>query len=92
MAHNVESVGQTVQLKTEPGAIHGLLCTNAGTSGTITIYDSVDGDTGDKAVIDTLSLTAGTDYLMTDAGARCEQGIYIVIGGTGSPAVTVLFS
>jgi len=90
MAHNVQVITATTQLKIEAGAIHGILCTNAGTSGTITIYDSPDGDTNDKKIINTLTLTAGANYLLNDCGARCEHGIYIVLAN--SPVVTVLYS
>lgn len=52
---------------------------------TITIYDQQTAVASQK-VIDTFTPVAGTNYNFYD-GINCENGIYVVIGGTVSATV-----
>ena len=53
---------------------------SSATSGTITVYDSNAGATTNK-IVDTFTVAPGTFYPLY---AACQQGHYIVIGGTVS--------
>ena len=73
----------------------GVICQAAGTSTTVTVYDATSVVAADMVVAST-NMTAANDFVSATKsvganGLHHKNGIHVVIGGTGSPAVWVLY-
>ena len=79
----------TSQVKVGLGKLKGLFV-SSGTSPTIAVYDSPDGDNTDPTVIATFTAATPGNYIFTAEGISLNNGLYVVLGGT-NPKVTVLF-
>jgi hypothetical protein len=90
--------------KIKPGAIYGgAFMVAAGTSTTLTAYDDASAAAGSLLHPVTAILTAGqmigpmggvgaiTAVSPIGEGIRMERGLYLTVGGTGSPSFWVLY-
>jgi hypothetical protein len=79
----------STQLKTGLAKLKGIFA-SSGTSPTVAVYDSPDGDTNDPLVIAQFTAATPGNYIFTAEGISLNNGLYVVIGGT-NPKVTILF-
>jgi hypothetical protein len=73
----------TVQVKVGAGKIYGIFVSTS-TSGTLTVYDSPNGNTSDPKIANTITVSAGTSYLNFPAGLFFNKGLYIVLANTAT--------
>ena len=73
----------SVQVKTGAGKLYGIFVSTT-TSGTLTVYDTPDGDTNDPKIANTITVTAGTQYLSFPAGIFFNKGLYIALANTAT--------
>jgi hypothetical protein len=78
-----------------PCEFGGVICQVAGTTTTVTVYDATSASANDMVVAST-SLAAANDFVaptkaVGGSGLQHKNGIYVTIGGTGSPAVWILY-
>lgn len=81
----------------------GVMMPTAGTTTTLTVYDDVTAAAGNLIIATTATLTAGqfvdpTGGVVTITAARAlgegiqlANGLYLTVGGTGSPVFWVLY-
>lgn len=81
MAYNYKALSATTQVKIGAGKLIGIVISST-SSGTLTIYDSPDANTGDPKIIDTITPAAGTSYYFGPEGIWFSEGLYCVEGGT----------
>lgn len=86
---NYTQAAATTQIKVSAGKLFGIFV-SASSSGTLTIYDSGAASTGDPLISNTITVTAGSQYLSFPAGIFFNKGLYIVLGGS-SAAFTVVY-
>jgi hypothetical protein len=79
----------TSQVKVGLGKLKGIFC-SSGSSPTIAVYDSPDGDTNDPTVLAQFTPATPGNYIFTAEGISLNNGLYVVLGGS-SPKVTILF-
>lgn len=79
----------TSQVKVGLGKLKGIFA-SSGTSPTVAVYDSPDGDTNDPVVIAQFTAATPGNYVFTAEGISLNNGLYVVVGGT-NPVVTILF-
>ena len=78
---NYMQLAATKQVKTEAGKLYGIFV-SASSSGTLTIYDTAISSTSNGKISNTITVTAGGQYLSFPAGIFFNRGLYIVLGGT----------
>lgn len=86
---NYMQLAATTQVKVGAGKLFGIFVSDSA-SGTLTIHDTGAGDTGSGKISNTITVTAGTQYLSFPAGIFFNRGLYIVLGGT-SAEFTVIY-
>lgn len=69
------------QVKIGGGKLYGVFVSST-TSGTFALYDSATASTSDPKIADTVTVTAGTQYLSFPAGIWFSKGLYIDIANT----------
>lgn len=69
------------QIKIGGGKLYGVFISST-TSGTFALYDSATASTSDPKIADTVTVTAGTQYLSFPAGIWFSKGLYIDIANT----------
>lgn len=69
------------QVKVGAGKLYGVFVSST-TSGTFALYDSATASTSDPKIADTVTVTAGTQYLSFPAGIWFSKGLYIDIANT----------
>lgn len=69
------------QIKVGGGKLFGVFVSST-TSGTFALYDSATASTSDPKIADTVTVTAGTQYLSFPAGIWFSKGLYIDIANT----------
>ncbi len=79
----------TSQVKVGLGKLKGIFA-SSGTSVTVAVYDTPDGDTNDPLVLAQFTAATPGNYMFTAEGISLNQGLYVVLGGS-SPKVTVFF-
>ena len=79
----------TTQLKVGLGKLKGIFA-SSGSSPTVAVYDTPDGDTNDPIVIAQFTAATPGNYVFTAEGISLNNGLYVVLGGT-NPKVTILF-
>jgi hypothetical protein len=89
------SVG-TVTLSSTVNYINGVsVISDSTNTATVTIYDSADGLTNMTAAKTlakvSATTTTGSNSLAFTNPIRCENGITVVVSGTGSPTAIVLY-
>lgn len=73
----------TKQVKVGAGKLYGIFVSTT-TAGTLTVYDSPDGDNTDPKIANTITVLAGTGYLNFPAGLFFNKGLYIVLANTAT--------
>jgi len=73
----------SVQVKTGAGKLYGIFVSTT-SSGTLTVYDTPDGDTNDPKIANTITVAAGTQYLSFPAGIYFNNGLYIALANTAT--------
>lgn len=70
----------------------GVICQVAGTSTTVTVYDATS-VVAESVVVASTSLASANAVAApgVSGGVQMSNGIHVVIGGSGSPAVWVLY-
>lgn len=71
----------TDQVKVGAGKLISITISST-TTGTLTLYDTPDGDTNDPKIIDTLTPAAGSHYYFGPNGLQFNKGLYAVEGNT----------
>lgn len=71
----------STQIKVGAGRLTSLTISTT-SSGTIAIYDSPDGDTNDRKIINTLTPTAGAHFFFGDEGLAFDNGLYVAVANT----------
>ena len=79
----------TSQVKVGLGKLKGIFA-SSGTSVTVAVYDTPDGDTNDPLVLAQFTAATPGNYMFTAEGISLNNGLYVVLGGT-TPKVTVFF-
>lgn len=69
------------QVKIGGGKLYGVFVSTT-TSGTFALYDSATASTSDLKIANTVTVTAGTQYLSFPAGIWFSNGLYIDIANT----------
>ena len=69
------------QVKIGGGKFFGIFISTT-TSGTFALYDSATASTSDPKIANTVTVTAGTQYLSFPAGIWFSKGLYIDIAST----------
>jgi len=73
----------SVQVKTGAGKLYGIFVSTT-SSGTLTVYDTPDGDRSDPKIANTSIVAAGTQYLSFPAGIYFNNGLYIALANTAT--------
>lgn len=84
-----KEIEASAQLKVGLSKLKGIFA-SSGTSPTVAIYDSPDGDTNDPLVIAQFTAATPGNYMFTAEGISLNNGLYVVIGGT-NPKVTIFY-
>lgn len=79
----------TSQVKVGLGKLKGIFA-SSGTSVTVAVYDTPDGDTNDPLVLAQFTAATPGNYMFAAEGISLNNGLYVVLGGT-TPKVTVFF-
>lgn len=85
---NYKQSAASVQVKVGAGKLKGLFVSTT-SSGTLTVYDTHDGDTNDPKISDTITVAAGATYLDITDGIWFKSGLYVALANTA--AFTVLY-
>jgi hypothetical protein len=80
---NYKYLDATNQVKVGAGKLYGIFVSTT-SSGTVTVYDSPAGSTSDPKIANTITLTAGTQYLSFPAGIWFSKGLYVVLANTAT--------
>ena len=75
-----QQMSATGQVKVGAGRLYAIIVSST-TTGTLTIYDTHDGDTNDPKIIDTITPAAGT-VINFNPGVSFNNGLYCVEGNT----------
>jgi hypothetical protein len=76
-----KQLAATNQVKIGGGKLYGISVSST-SSGTLAIYDSATASTSDPKIANTITVTAGTQYLSFPAGIWFSKGLYIVAANT----------
>jgi hypothetical protein len=80
---NYKYLAATDQTKVGAGKLYGIFVSTT-SSGTITVYDSATSSTSDGKIANTITVTAGTQYLSFPSGIWFSNGLYIVLANTAT--------
>ena len=69
------------QIKIGMGKLYGVFVSST-TSGTFALYDSATASTSDPKIANTVTVTAGTQYISFPPGIWFSKGLYIDIANT----------
>jgi hypothetical protein len=69
------------QIKIGAGKLYGVFVSST-SSGTFALYDSATASTSDPKIVNTVTATAGTQYVSFPAGLWFSNGLYIDIANT----------
>ena len=73
----------TVQVKVGAGKLYGIFVSTS-SSGTLTVYDSQAKSASDPKIANTITVSAGTQYLSFPNGIFFNKGLYIVLANTAT--------
>jgi hypothetical protein len=73
----------TVQVKVGAGKLYGIFVSTS-SSGTLTVYDSQASSASDPTIANTITVSAGTQYLSFPNGIFFNKGLYIVLANTAT--------
>jgi hypothetical protein len=77
---NVSYIEATTQVKQGPGKLKGIFVSTAGSTPTITVYDTQSSGTS-ATILGVFTPVSATNYNFFD-GLNVANGIYVVISGT----------
>ena len=69
------------QIKIGGGKLYGVFISST-SSGTFALYDTATASTSDPKIVNTVTVTAGTQYVSFPAGLWFSKGLYIDIANT----------
>jgi hypothetical protein len=69
------------QIKVGAGKLYGVFVSST-SSGTFALYDTATGSTSGPKIVNTVTATAGTQYVSFPAGLWFSNGLYIDIANT----------
>jgi hypothetical protein len=69
------------QIKVGAGKLYGVFISST-SSGTFALYDSATASTSDPKIVNTVTVSAGTQYVSFPAGLWFSKGLYIDIANT----------
>ena len=69
------------QIKIGGGKLYGVFISST-SSGTFALYDTATANTSDPKIVNTVTVTAGTQYVSFPAGLWFSKGLYIDIANT----------
>lgn len=69
------------QIKIGGGKLYGVFISST-SSGTFALYDTATANTSDPKIVNTVTVTAGTQYVSFPAGLWFSNGLYIDIANT----------
>lgn len=76
-----KQLAATNQVKVGAGKLFGIFVSST-TSGTLAVYDSATASTSNGKIANTITVTAGTQYLSFPAGIWFSNGLYVVAANT----------
>lgn len=76
-----KQMSATGQVKVGAGKLISITISSTST-GTLVLYDTLDGDTNDPKIIDTLTPAAGAHFYFGPDGLAFKDGLYAVEGNT----------
>jgi len=76
-----KQLAATDQVKIGAGKLFGIFVSST-SSGTLVVYDSATASTSDTKIANTITVTAGTQYLSFPAGIWFSKGLYVVAANT----------
>jgi hypothetical protein len=76
-----KQLAATDQVKIGAGKLFGIFVSST-SSGTLVVYDSATASTSDPKIANTITVTAGTQYLSFPAGIWFSKGLYVVAANT----------
>jgi hypothetical protein len=76
-----KQLAATNQVKIGAGKLYGIQVSTT-SSGTLTVYDSASSSNSDPKIANTITVSAGTQYLSFPAGIFFNKGLYIVLANT----------
>lgn len=76
-----KQLSATNQVKVGAGKLFGIFVSST-SSGTLVVYDSAKADTNDPKIANTITVSAGTQYLSFPAGIWFSKGLYVVAANT----------
>ena len=76
-----KQLAATNQVKVGAGKLYGIQVSST-TSGTLAVYDSATANTSDPKIANTITVTAGAQYLSFPAGIWFSKGLYVVAANT----------
>lgn len=91
MSNTYKLISASANIKPMAGKLKGIFVSAIGTLPTITVYDSAATSTSDPKILDTFIPVASNTYLMPYDGIYAKNGLYVVIGGSGTTSITVIF-
>jgi hypothetical protein len=69
------------QIKIGGGKLYGVFISST-SSGTFALYDTATASTSDPKIVNTVTVTAGTQYVSFPAGLWFSNGLYIDVANT----------
>ena len=76
-----KQLASTDQVKVGAGKLFGISVSST-TSGTLAVYDSATASTSSGKIANTITVTAGAQYLSFPAGIWFSNGLYVVAANT----------
>jgi hypothetical protein len=76
-----KQLAATDQVKIGAGKLFGIFVSST-SSGTLVVYDSATASTSDTKIANTITVTAGAQYLSFPAGIWFSKGLYVVAANT----------
>lgn len=76
-----KQLGATDQVKVGMGKLKGIVISST-SSGTLTVYDTPDGDTNDPKILNTITPSAAASYTFGLDGVQFNKGLYVVVANT----------
>lgn len=76
-----KQLAATNQVKGGAGKLFGIFVSST-SSGTLAVYDSATASTSDPKIANTITVTAGAQYLSFPAGIWFSKGLYVVAANT----------
>jgi len=76
-----KQLAATNQVKVGAGKLYGIQVSST-TSGTLAVYDSATASTSNGKIANTITVTAGAQYLSFPAGIWFSNGLYVVAANT----------